>query len=96
MPAYFFILSSLGWEQDVAHQTMFTLAIPNKCPMKHNILHIHPLDDASDALCLFRGFWISLGFYFIATAGGIIPESGPHGLQMAFSLAGLFNFGYFM
>lgn len=42
------------------------------------------------------GFWISLGFYFIAVAGGLIPESGPKRLQMAFSLADLFNFGYLL
>ena len=51
---------------------------------------------AGTALSSYGGFWISLGFYFIAVAGEIIPESGPKGLQMAFSLAGLFNFGYFL
>jgi len=43
---------------------------------------------------VYAGFWMSYGIYMILVNGGVIPSSGPEGFAMAFTLAGLFNFGY--
>lgn len=51
---------------------------------------------AATALSSYGGFWMSYGSYIILTKAGVIPDSGPEGLAMAFSLAGLFNAGYFL
>jgi len=51
---------------------------------------------AATALSSYGGFWMSYGSYIILVASGVIPKSDEKGLAVAFSLAGIFNFGYMM
>ena len=39
---------------------------------------------------------MSYGIYMVLVDGAIIPASGPKGFEMAFALAGIFNFGYML
>lgn len=51
---------------------------------------------AATALSSYGGFWLSYGIYTILASGGVIEMSGPHGLQMAFSLWGILTFFFFV
>lgn len=51
---------------------------------------------AATALSSYGGFWLSYGIYTILAGGGVIEMSGPHGLQMAFSLWGIMTFFFFL
>lgn len=51
---------------------------------------------AATALSSYGGFWLGFGIYQVLTAGGVIPESGSHGLMMTYSLWGILTFFYFL
>ena len=51
---------------------------------------------AATALSSYGGFWLSYGIYTVLSGAGAIEESGPHGLQMAFSLWGIMTFFFFL
>ena len=51
---------------------------------------------AATALSSYGGFWLGYGIYVVLVSGGILPESGPHGLQMMLTLWGLLTFFFFL
>lgn len=51
---------------------------------------------AGTALTSYGAFWIGYGWYLIIVAGGIIPATGPKGLEFTFCLLGFLNAGYFI
>ena len=51
---------------------------------------------AATALSSYGGFWLSYGIYIVLSTAGAIESSGPHGLQMAFSLWGIMTFFFFL